>query len=76
VAWGTTIRAPAGTLAQLFGVAAVPGQEWAVGGYNPGVAPSAVLTSPCAEHWDGMAWTATRAFHWAGLPQRLAGCAR
>ena len=59
VAWGTTISAPAGTLAQLFGVAAVPGQAWAVGGYNPGVSPTAVLTSPYAEHWDGTAWTAT-----------------
>ncbi len=59
VAWGTTTSAPAGTLAHLFGVAAVPGQAWAVGGYNPGVSPTAVLTSPYAEHWDGTAWTAT-----------------
>ena len=59
VAWGTTASAPAGVLAQLFGVAAVPGQAWAVGGFNPGVAPTAVLTAPYAEHWNGTSWAAT-----------------
>jgi hypothetical protein len=31
---------------------------WAVGGYNPGQPPTAVLTHPYAQRWDGNAWTA------------------
>ncbi len=60
VAWGTTASAPAGTLADLFGVAASsPSDVLAVGGYNPGESPTAVLTRPYAEHWNGSRWTAT-----------------
>lgn len=59
VAWGTTPSAPAGARGELFGAAAVPGQAWAVGGTNPGIAPTSGLTSPYAEHWDGRRWTAT-----------------
>ena len=60
VAWGTTTSAPAGTLANLFGVAASSSSDvLAVGGYNPGEFPTAVLTRPYAEHWNGHGWTAT-----------------
>src|SRR5262245_578223 len=60
VAWGTTTSAPAGTLADLFGVAASSSSDvLAVGGYNPGESPTAVLTRPYAEHWNGSGWTAT-----------------
>jgi hypothetical protein len=60
VAWGTTTSAPAGTLGNLFGVAASsPSDVLAVGGYNPGESPTALLTRPYAEHWDGSRWTAT-----------------
>jgi len=60
IAWGTTQSAPAGTLAQMFGVAVVaPDDVWAVGAYNPGEPPTAVLTRPYAQHWNGTAWTAT-----------------
>src|SRR5262249_22664414 len=51
---------PAGTLARLFGVAASSSSDvLAVGGYNPGESPTAVLTRPYAEHWNGGRWTAT-----------------
>jgi hypothetical protein len=60
VAWGTTASAPAGTLADLFGVAAASSSDvLAVGGYNPGEFPTALLTRPYAEHWSGSGWTAT-----------------
>lgn len=60
VAWGTTNSAPAGTLAGLFGVAASSSSDvLAVGGYNPGESPTAVLTRPYAEHWNGSGWSAT-----------------
>src|SRR6266581_18509 len=60
VAWGTTTSAPAGTLADLFGVAASSSSDvLAVGGYNPGESPTALLTRPYAEHWNGSRWTAT-----------------
>lgn len=60
LAWGTTQSAPAGTRAELFGVAAAaPDDIWAVGGFNPGEPPTAVLTRPYAEHWDGTGWVAT-----------------
>ena len=60
VAWGTTTSAPAGTLADLFGVAASSSSDvLAVGGYNPGEPPTALLTRPYAEHWNGHGWTAT-----------------
>ncbi len=60
VAWGTTSSAPAGALGQLFGVAAAsPADVLAVGGYNPGRPPIAVLTRPYAEHWNGTGWSAT-----------------
>jgi hypothetical protein len=60
MAWGTTTSAPAGTRAELFGIAAAAADDiWAVGGYNPGQPPTAVLTRPYAEHWDGSAWSAT-----------------
>ena len=60
VAWGTTTSAPAGTLADLFGVAASSSSDvLAVGGYNPGESPTALLTRPYAEHWNGNGWTAT-----------------
>src|SRR6266700_2365642 len=59
VAWGTTTSAPAGTLADLFGVAASSSSDvLAAGGYNPGESPTAVLTRPYAEHWNGSRWTA------------------
>jgi len=60
VAWGTTSSAPAGALGQLFGVAAASSTDvLAVGGYNPGETPTAVLTRPYAEHRTGAGWTAT-----------------
>jgi hypothetical protein len=60
VAWGTTTSAPAGTRADLFGVAASSSSDvLAVGGYNPGESPTALLTRPYAEHWNGSGWTAT-----------------
>ena len=60
VAWGTTTSAPAGTLADLVGVAASSSSDvLAVGGYNPGEPPTALLTRPYAEHWSGSGWTAT-----------------
>jgi hypothetical protein len=60
VAWGTTSSAPAGTLGELFGVAAAsPADALAVGGFNPGQPPTEVLTKPYAEHWTGAGWTAT-----------------
>ena len=60
VAWGTTPSAPAGALGELFGVAAAsPTEVLAVGGYNPGHPPTAVLTNPYAERWNGTAWSAT-----------------
>lgn len=60
IAWGTTTSAPAGTRAELFGIAAAaPDDVWAVGGFNPGQPPTAVLIRPYAEHWDGTAWAAT-----------------
>jgi hypothetical protein len=58
IAWGTVTSAPAGARAELFGVAAA-GDALAVGGYNPGTTPTAVLTAPYAEHWNGTAWAAT-----------------
>ena len=61
VAWGTTSSAPAGARGQLFGVAAASSADvLAVGGYNPGQPPTAVLTKPYAEHWTGSGWSATR----------------
>jgi hypothetical protein len=60
VAWGTTPSAPAGTRAEMFGVAAGSADDvWAVGGFNPGEFPTALLTRPYAQHWDGQGWTAT-----------------
>src|SRR6516162_6981562 len=60
VAWGTTTSAPAGALGELFGVAAAsPADVLAVGGFNPGQPPTAVLTKPYAEHWTGATWSAT-----------------
>src|SRR6516165_5409327 len=60
VAWGTTASAPAGSLGELFGVAAASSADvLAVGGYNPGKPPTAVLTRPYAEHWTGGGWRAT-----------------
>jgi hypothetical protein len=60
VAWGTTSSAPAGTLGELLGVAAASSSDvLAVGGYNPGQPPTAVLTKPYAEHWTGAAWHGT-----------------
>jgi hypothetical protein len=32
----------------------------AVGGYNPGQPPTALLTKPYAEHWNGSGWSTTR----------------
>ena len=59
-AWGTTPRAPAGPRAELLGVAAAAADDiWAVGGFNPGEPPTAVLTRPYAEHWNGSGWAAT-----------------
>ena len=59
VAWGTTSSAPAGVRAELFGVASASAADvLAVGGYNPGKPPTAVLTRPYAEHWNGAGWTA------------------
>lgn len=61
VAWGTTVSAPAGARGQLFGVAAAsPSDVLAVGGFNPGQPPTALLTKPYAEHWNGTGWSATR----------------
>jgi len=60
VAWGTTTSAPAGTRAGLFGVAAASSSDvLGVGGYNPGESPTALLTRPYAEHWNGSGWSAT-----------------
>ena len=60
VAWGTTSSAPAGARGELSGVAAASASDvLAVGGYNPGQPPTAVLTRPYAEHWTGAAWAAT-----------------
>jgi hypothetical protein len=60
VAWGTTVSAPAGARGQLFGVAAASASDvLAVGGFNPGQPPTAVLTKPYAEHWNGTGWSAT-----------------
>ena len=62
-AWGTTLSAPAGVSAQALGVAIAPGDArvLAVGGMNPGRAPSQQLTDPYAEVWEGStkSWTAT-----------------
>jgi hypothetical protein len=61
VAWGTTVSAPAGARGQLFGVAAASASDvLGVGGFNPGQPPTAVLTKPYAEHWNGTGWTTTR----------------
>lgn len=61
VAWGTTVSAPAGARGQLFGVAAAsPSDVLAVGGFNPGQPPTALLTKPYSEHWNGTGWSATR----------------
>jgi hypothetical protein len=47
-------------LGQLFGVAAASSADvLAVGGFNPGQPPTAVLTNPYAEHWNGRGWSAT-----------------
>src|SRR5215472_415993 len=60
VAWGTTSSAPAGALGELLGVAAASSADvLAVGGFNPGQPPTAVLTKPYAEHWTGGTWSAT-----------------
>ena len=60
VAWGTTSSAPAGALGELFGVAAASSSDvLAVGGFNPGQPPTAVLIKPYAEHWTGAGWSAT-----------------
>jgi hypothetical protein len=60
VAWGTTSSAPAGAFGELFGVAAASADDvLAVGGDNPGQPPTAVLTTPYAEHWNGSQWSAT-----------------
>src|SRR5262249_15299158 len=59
-AWATTESAPAGSLAQMFGTAlTAPDDVWAVGAYNPGEPPTAVLTRPYAQHWNGSAWEKT-----------------
>jgi hypothetical protein len=61
VAWGTTGSAPAGARGESFGVAAASAADvLAVGGYNPGQPPTALLTKPYAEHWNGSGWSATR----------------
>jgi hypothetical protein len=61
VAWGTTVSAPAGARGQLLGVAAASSSDvLAVGGFNPGQPPTALLTKPYAEHWNGTGWSATR----------------
>jgi hypothetical protein len=61
VAWGTTSSAPAGARGELFGVAAASSADaLAVGGYNAGQPPTAVLTRPYAEHRTGGRWSATR----------------
>ena len=61
VAWGTTVSAPAGARGELFGVAAASSSDvLAVGGDNPGQPPTALLTKPYAEHWNGSGWSATR----------------
>lgn len=60
VAWGRTDPAPAGSRAELFGIAAAaPDAVFAVGGTNPGEVPTAVLTRPYAARWDGASWTTT-----------------
>src|ERR1700752_179055 len=60
VAWGTTVSAPAGARGELFGVAAASASDvLAVGGDNPGQPPTALLTKPYAEHWNGSGWSAT-----------------
>ena len=61
VAWGTTVSAPAGARGQLLGVAAASSSDvLAVGGFNPGQPPTALLTKPYAERWNGTGWSATR----------------
>ena len=61
VAWGTTVSAPAGAHGQLLGVAAASSSDvLAVGGFNPGQPPTALLTKPYAERWNGTGWSATR----------------
>jgi hypothetical protein len=60
VAWGTTVSAPAGARGELFGVAAASSSDvLAVGGFNPGQPPTALLTKPYAEHWNGSGWSGT-----------------
>jgi hypothetical protein len=79
VAWGTTTSAPSGTRAGMFGVAAGGADDvWAVGAFNPGEFPTAVLTRPYAQHWDGKSWTATPVVldrHYATQSAQLAGTA-
>jgi hypothetical protein len=54
VAWGTTSSAPAGSRAELFGVASASAADvLSAGGFNPGQPPTAVLTNPYAERWNG-----------------------
>jgi hypothetical protein len=44
----------------LFGVAAASATDvLAVGGFNPGQPPTALLTKPYGEHWNGSQWGAT-----------------
>jgi CBS domain-containing protein len=63
VAWGTTRSAPAGTLAELFGVAAASSADvLAVGGFNPGEPPTVeertlAGTVECLIAWVTMART-------------------
>ena len=58
---GTTSSAPAAARGELFGVASASSADvLAVGGYNPGQPPTAVLTKPYAEQWNGSGWSATR----------------
>jgi hypothetical protein len=60
VAWGTASSAPAGSPGELLGVAAASaGDALAVGGDNPGQPPTALLTRPYAEHWNGSQWSVT-----------------
>src|SRR4051812_39968126 len=78
-AWGTTQSAPAGARAQMFGVAAGGADDvWAVGAFNPGESPTAVLTRLYAQHWDGQAWTAVPVpleRHYKSQSAQLAGVA-
>jgi hypothetical protein len=79
VAWGTTTSAPAGARAEMFGVAAAGASDvWAVGAFNPGESPTAVLTRLYAQHWDGQSWTATPIKlerHYRSQSARLTGTA-